>query len=85
MNAKELANKLLELENLPVYIENQEILNVLHLITNVKIEYERDHENYFCHEDVFDECVNCNNCLDGEINYDKPLRIILETDNGDIL
>lgn len=41
MNAKELANKLLEVANLPVYVENQEILNWFHSVTDIKVIDER--------------------------------------------
>ena len=41
MNAQELAEKLLEIENLPVFIENQEILEVLHLIIDVEVKNKR--------------------------------------------
>lgn len=37
MNGKELA-KLLENKDLPVFIENQEILEVLHLIVGVEVD-----------------------------------------------
>lgn len=88
MNAKELGEKLLEkkkLKNIPVYIENQEISNVKHLITDIEVEYDRDYENFFCHDDAFDECTDCNHCFEGQPLYDKPLRIILKTDDGDYL
>ena len=39
----------------------------------------RDYENYMCYMDTFDECIDCNNCLDGEPVYE----VILKTDNKD--
>lgn len=38
MNAQELAQKLLTVKDLPVFIENQEILEVLHLIIDIKVD-----------------------------------------------